>query len=92
MDDIKQTYKAINSTETKVYEAAKPVGKAAKKAWSVVPVTMTEQEFTIYCVVILLVIIILCVVCWVIKKILMFAIIIALFCVAVFWYVFIYRN
>ena len=92
MDDIKQTYKTINTTETKIYEASKPVTKVAKKAWSVIPVTMTEKEFTIYCVVIVLVIIILCVVCWVIKKVLIFAIIIVLFCAAVFWYLFIYRN
>ena len=92
MDDVKSTYRTINSTETKIYEASKPAGKMAKKAWSFVPVTMTEGEFTAYCVIIAIVIIALCVVCWIIKKILIFAIVIALFCAAVFWYVFIYRN
>eukprot|EP00356_Strombidium_inclinatum_P013917 CAMPEP_0170503314 /NCGR_PEP_ID=MMETSP0208-20121228/44292_1 /TAXON_ID=197538 /ORGANISM="Strombidium inclinatum, Strain S3" /LENGTH=61 /DNA_ID=CAMNT_0010782895 /DNA_START=134 /DNA_END=316 /DNA_ORIENTATION=- len=54
---------------------------AAKKAWDIVPVTMTQQELTVYLVIIALVIIVCCVLCFVLKQIILFTILIALFCV-----------
>ena len=66
--------------------------KKTAEIWDIIPSDMTEKEFTIYCIIAALIIIGCCIACCILKKILCFAIIIAAFVVAIFLYLYIYRN
>ena len=53
---------------------------------------MTQNEFIIYAVLAVLGIIGCCIACFILKQIILFAIIIIIFLAILFWYLYIYRN
>ena len=73
---------------------AKTAEKVKKTAeiWDLTPSDMTDKEFTVYCIIAALIIIGCCVACCILKKILCFAILIAVFVVCIFMYLYVYRN
>ena len=81
-----------NSNETAMDVLRDNKRSAAKKAWDIIPETMSKEELTVYLVIFFLIIIVCCVFCFVLKQILMFGILIAIFCAGTFWYLYIYRN
>ncbi len=67
-----------------------------KSVWlslqNLIPKDMSKDEYTIYIVVAVLCIIVCCVLCFVLKKLLLFGIIIVCFLALVYWYMYVYRN
>ena len=64
----------------------------AQKLKDFVPTSMSQDELTIYLVVAAILLIVCCALCFILKQILIFAIVITVFCVGGYYYIFIYRN
>ena len=73
-------------------DAASKVNNYHNYIKSIVPSDMSDSEFTIWVVMICVILAGLCLACWCLKKILMFAIIIAVIVAFVLWYFYFYRN
>ena len=57
-----------------------------------IPVTMTESEIIWYVVAFVIIIIACCLMCWLLKQLVIFGVLIAIFGGCWYWYVYIYRN